>query len=119
MHDLPEDLLAELIIQPLALALWQDITLLVRNEWNCWVVSAKQATTRAKRVACPIESLGEGKTLSVLLARVPAPRKSGAQRLGENPVQEDAAIISFPPIADLQPVMPSGGFRPKSGRSIF
>ncbi len=44
-----------------ALATWQDITPLARNEWLCWIQEAKQAETRARRIVrAPIE-LAEGK----------------------------------------------------------
>ncbi|HEV2568294.1 YdeI/OmpD-associated family protein [Sphingomonas sp.] len=61
VHELPEDLAAALSAEPAALATWEDITPLARNEWICWVISPKKAETRAKRVAWGIESLGEGK----------------------------------------------------------
>ncbi len=44
-----------------ALAAWRDITPLARNEWLCWMSEAKQADTRARRMArAPIE-LAQGK----------------------------------------------------------
>jgi uncharacterized protein YdeI (YjbR/CyaY-like superfamily) len=61
VHDLPEDLAAALVARPAALATWEDITPLARNEWICWVISPKKVETRAKRVAWGIESLGGGK----------------------------------------------------------
>lgn len=38
-------------------AAWEDITPLARNEFICWVVSAKQAATRARRITRTIEQL--------------------------------------------------------------
>jgi len=61
VHDLPDDLRQELLAHPEALATWQDITPLARNEWICWVESAKKAETRQKRIAWGCESLSEGK----------------------------------------------------------
>ena len=61
VHELPDDLAAALVAQPAALATWQDITPLARNEWICWVTSPKKVETRVKRVAWGIESLGQGK----------------------------------------------------------
>ena len=61
VHDLPDDLEAALQRDPQALATWHDITPLARNEWICWVQSAKKAETRSKRVLWGCESLGEGK----------------------------------------------------------
>ena len=40
---------------------WEDITPLARNEWICWIESAKKAQTRHKRIDWGCESLSEGK----------------------------------------------------------
>ncbi|MES2137956.1 MAG: YdeI/OmpD-associated family protein [Pseudomonadota bacterium] len=61
VHDLPPDFAAALTGDPAASATWRDITPLARNEWICWVESAKKADTRSKRIAWGCESLGEGK----------------------------------------------------------
>ena len=61
VHDLPDDLREELKAHPDALATWEDITPLARNEWICWVTSAKKDETREKRIRWGCESLGEGK----------------------------------------------------------
>lgn len=44
-----------------ALALWQGLTPLARNEYICWVDDARRAPTREKRIARTVESLIEGK----------------------------------------------------------
>ena len=61
VHDLPDDLRAALTLQPAALATWSDITPLARNEWICWVQSAKKAETRRKRIDWGCENLASGK----------------------------------------------------------
>ncbi|ALR11800.1 hypothetical protein BST43_13475 [Mycobacteroides saopaulense] len=61
VHKLPTDLRAALIENPTALALWQDITPLGRNEFICWVEDAKQETTRERRIRRTQEELEEGK----------------------------------------------------------
>ena len=61
VHDLPADLKEALTLDPAALATWDDITPLARNEWICWVESAKKAETRARRIAWGCESLRDGK----------------------------------------------------------
>ena len=43
VHDLPEDLNDALERDREALATWEDITPLARNEWICWVESAKRS----------------------------------------------------------------------------
>lgn len=61
MHELPADLRTALIANPAALALWQDITPLGRNEFICWVEDAKQQATRERRIRRTQEELEEGK----------------------------------------------------------
>jgi len=61
VHDLPDDLERALKRDSKALATWLDITPLARNEFICWIESAKKAETRSKRVDWGCESLGEGK----------------------------------------------------------
>ena len=50
VHALPDDLKEALKLQPEALATWDDITALARNEWICWIESAKKPETRRKRI---------------------------------------------------------------------
>ena len=54
-------------------AAWKDLTPLARNEWICWVISAKQETTRSRRIQRAIEELQGGQTPPLLLARLSAP----------------------------------------------
>jgi uncharacterized protein YdeI (YjbR/CyaY-like superfamily) len=60
VHPLPEDLREALVRNPVALAAWQDITPLARNEFICWVEDAKQGVTRARRIRRTQEELEEG-----------------------------------------------------------
>ena len=61
VHDLPADLRDTLSASATALAAWNDITPLARNEFICWVEDAKQETTRERRIKRTQESLEEGK----------------------------------------------------------
>lgn len=61
VHPLPAYLQAALLADPAALETWEDITPLARNEWICWVESAKKAETRDKRIAWGCSNLSEGK----------------------------------------------------------
>lgn len=61
VHELPADLKKVLAADPEVLAVWEDITPLARNEWICWIESAKKEETRAKRIAWGCASLKEGK----------------------------------------------------------
>jgi uncharacterized protein YdeI (YjbR/CyaY-like superfamily) len=60
VHALPADLRDGLRASPSALAAWQDITPLARNEFICWVEDAKQAATRERRIRRTREELEEG-----------------------------------------------------------
>ena len=61
VHDLPGDLEAVLKSDEAAMATWNDITPLARNEWICWVTSPKKPETRVKRIDWGCSNLGEGK----------------------------------------------------------
>jgi uncharacterized protein YdeI (YjbR/CyaY-like superfamily) len=59
-HDLPADLRKALAADPNALAAWEDITPLARNEWICWAISVKRAETRREHVGRVVSELKEG-----------------------------------------------------------
>ena len=61
VHDVPADLKATLLADREALALWEDITPLARNEWICWVEDAKKEQTRLGRIARVGADLKQGK----------------------------------------------------------
>ncbi|MET3781565.1 uncharacterized protein YdeI (YjbR/CyaY-like superfamily) [Brevundimonas sp. 1080] len=61
VHDLPDDLRASLVAAPDALATWRDITPLARNEWICWIETAKKSETRRKRLDWGRASLTDSK----------------------------------------------------------
>ena len=50
VHPLPADLRQALTTDEPALDAWQHITPLARNEWICWVESAKRSETRERRI---------------------------------------------------------------------
>jgi uncharacterized protein YdeI (YjbR/CyaY-like superfamily) len=45
-HALPADVRKALAADPNALAAWEDITPLARNEWICWTISVKTPEKR-------------------------------------------------------------------------
>lgn len=61
VHQIPEDLVAAIQAEPGILALWQGLTPLGRNEFICWIEDARQAATRARRIARAVAELREGK----------------------------------------------------------
>jgi uncharacterized protein YdeI (YjbR/CyaY-like superfamily) len=60
VHALPDDLRASLLAHATALAAWNDITPLARNEFICWVEDAKQGSTRTRRIRRTQEELEAG-----------------------------------------------------------
>ena len=61
VHNLPADLKKALTSDAKASETWEDITPLARNEWICWLESAKKAETRTRRIERGCSSLREGK----------------------------------------------------------
>src|SRR5437762_1823808 len=61
VHKVPADLKKTLTSDPQALTAWEDITPLARNEWICWIESAKKAETRSRRIKWGCSSLKDGK----------------------------------------------------------
>ena len=59
--ELPADLQSALDAAPEALAVWRDTTTIARVDWIHWIVTAKQASTRAKRIRDACEMLASGK----------------------------------------------------------
>jgi uncharacterized protein YdeI (YjbR/CyaY-like superfamily) len=59
-HTLPKDLREAIAGDAVAKAVWDDITPLARNEWICWVTSAKKEETRAKRITVGLDKMRKG-----------------------------------------------------------
>jgi uncharacterized protein YdeI (YjbR/CyaY-like superfamily) len=59
-HTLPTDLRKALSTDAKALAVWEDITPLSRNEWICWTVSVKTPEKRNEHVKRAISELKGG-----------------------------------------------------------
>lgn len=60
VHELPEDLRATLASDAEALAAWEALTPLARNEWICWTISVKKQDTRQQHVERVRTELIEG-----------------------------------------------------------
>lgn len=60
IHSLPDDFRMALHADDVAKRLWTQITPLARNEWICWVTSAKADETRARRIAVGLDKMGRG-----------------------------------------------------------
>jgi Bacteriocin-protection, YdeI or OmpD-Associated len=59
-HELPADLRKALLSDPKALAAWEDITPLSRNEWICWTISVKTPEKRKEHIGRVVSELKEG-----------------------------------------------------------
>ncbi len=60
-HDLPEDMGRALASDARALAVWESLTPLTRNEWICWTTFVKKEETRTSHVERMLEDLNQGK----------------------------------------------------------
>ena len=60
VHKVPMDLRKALTSDSAALAIWEDLTPLARNEWICWVTFVKKDETRNEHVKRTISELKEG-----------------------------------------------------------
>lgn len=60
IHTVPADLRKILASDPRALAAWENITPLARNEWICWIDSVKKAKTRKIHLERTQNELKEG-----------------------------------------------------------
>ncbi|CAN5373756.1 YdeI/OmpD-associated family protein [soil metagenome] len=61
VHKVPADIRKALTSDPKALSAWDNITPLARNEWICWVESAKKQETRNSRIERVRKGLVDGK----------------------------------------------------------
>lgn len=61
VHRVPADVREMFTSAPEAHATWEDITPLARNEWICWIQSAKTSETRGRRIQRARADLAAGK----------------------------------------------------------
>lgn len=59
-HKVPKDMKNVISSKHTTLAVWQDITPLARNEWICWIISAKKSETRERRIKIMLDKLSRG-----------------------------------------------------------
>ncbi len=60
LHQLPSDFHQAIESDEIVKSVWQDITPLARNEWICWVTSAKKIETRAHRIVVGMDKMRKG-----------------------------------------------------------
>ena len=61
VHKVPSDLKKALMSVQTIMNFWEDITPLARNEWLCWIDSAKKSETKDYRIKRTCEDLMNGK----------------------------------------------------------
>lgn len=61
VHETPGDLAEALTSRTELAGLWESLSQIARNEFICWVESAKQDKTRKTRIRRSVEELLEGK----------------------------------------------------------
>ncbi|MCR4295975.1 MAG: YdeI/OmpD-associated family protein [Elusimicrobia bacterium] len=59
-HRMPADFGKAIAADPVARIAWADITPLARNEWICWVTSAKKEATRKDRISVGLDKMRKG-----------------------------------------------------------
>jgi uncharacterized protein YdeI (YjbR/CyaY-like superfamily) len=60
VHQMPADFHKAIESDALAKNVWADITPLARNEWICWVISAKKSETRERRIIVGLDKMRKG-----------------------------------------------------------
>lgn len=60
VHKIPADFRKAVESDATAKKMWADITPLARNEWICWVTSAKKDETRKRRVTVGLDKMRGG-----------------------------------------------------------
>ena len=60
VHNLPADFNKAIKSDSVVKNAWADITPLARNEWICWVTSARRAGTRSRRIAVGLDKMRKG-----------------------------------------------------------
>lgn len=61
MHKIPIDLQKVIISNKKIEKAWESITVLGKNEWICWIESAKKLETRSKRISRTVSEIQTGK----------------------------------------------------------
>lgn len=60
VHKVPKDMKKLITSKESVYRVWEDITSLARNEWICWIESAKKEETRARRMKIMLDKFKKG-----------------------------------------------------------
>lgn len=61
VHKVPTDIKGIINSKAIVSEIWEDITPLARNEWICWIQSAKKSETRERRIRIMLDKFKAGK----------------------------------------------------------
>jgi len=61
VHEVPDDIVKQLLASEDLLDKWNKLTPLARNEWICWVTIVKKEETRKEHIIRLSEEILEGK----------------------------------------------------------
>lgn len=61
VHEIPKDVQKEILSDEQVVFAWNDSTPLARNEWICFITSAKKEETKKGRIARLMNDLKVGK----------------------------------------------------------
>jgi uncharacterized protein YdeI (YjbR/CyaY-like superfamily) len=79
LHDLPNDMKKALDANKAALATWETLTPLTKNEWICWTTIVKKEETRLQHIDRMKEDLTKGKRRPCCWPGCPHRRPSAAK----------------------------------------
>src|SRR5437764_4170319 len=89
VHQVTSDLKKALTYDPQALTAWEDITPLARNEWICWIESAKKQKLEAAGSSGAVQALRMENDAPVVvhvsLAALPRWRRCRSSSLSSSP----------------------------------
>ncbi|MEZ4741071.1 MAG: YdeI/OmpD-associated family protein [Bdellovibrionota bacterium] len=85
VHNLPNDFQEAISSKASIKKAWDKLTPLARNEWICWVISAKKEDTRVKRIKRAQEELNQGKKRPCCWPGCPHRRPSAAKWFKDKP----------------------------------
>ena len=71
VHKMPADLRRAIASNRKVKDVWADISPLARNEWICWVTSAKKDEIRSRRIAVGLDKMRKGMRRPCCWARCP------------------------------------------------
>ncbi len=60
VHKIPNDMRSCILATQQIADIWQSLTPLARNEWICWIESAKKSETRERRTRIMQDKLMQG-----------------------------------------------------------